>query len=268
MECQGITKEGLKCVRVVRDDNLCWQHKYQKNILDEKVSPYKTPESGKKFRVGLRQATDLISDLEDLAYSYFTIEELVDLFVDDYKTLDTIIKKYYQIDILEYKEIAIRTGNLELLKYLVYLGIKIDYNDLKNVIALDYLKMLKYILSISNYKLDIDDLNLAIQSGSYEIVKYQIDKLKIEPKYQSLDLSASTGNLKIMKLIIHQGIRPSRATLSDAIMSGNLEIVRYLVRLDIIPSASQKLLAKNLGFQEIVEYFNELGVGFPKVRYV
>jgi hypothetical protein len=273
MECIGITQRGERCRRLVNDDTiLCWQHKYQKNILEEKMSPYYTPESGKKSKIKARDATSFsIPDLQDLSLSYLSFEELVDLFYNDYSSLDILVKKYYKdLDASAYKIITIEEGNLNLLKYLVYLGYKLQKIDIKVAIEYGQLNILRYIiLEMSPYvKLGNSDLNLAIMFKHYNIVKYLIEKIGIVPDYQNLDNSALSGNLKIFKYLILKGLKPNRATLTNGIESGNLDMVKYLIDLEIRPSASQMLLATNLGYTEIVDYFRNLKVNLPKMQYL
>src|SRR5665647_3178408 len=106
MQCQNITKIGIKCKRSITTGTHCWQHGGEESESEDEIE--------------LENKLDL--DTELLMYSYLPLEEILTIFEDDITTRNQIIQRYFKKlpDLYQASE----RGQIATVKYLISLGIK------------------------------------------------------------------------------------------------------------------------------------------------
>jgi len=155
---------------------------------------------------------------------------------------------------------AARNGNLELVKYLVEKGAKIGFDAVSYAAGNGNLELVEYLLE-KGATLGNDTVDDAVRSGNLDLVKYIVDDKNKPISDYALGKAIKSGHLHIVKYLVDEkGQNIYINSLRDAINNGHLDVVKYLVdekgakiRDDAIGTAAQ---VNNL---DIVKYLVEKG---------
>lgn len=227
-------------------------------------------------------------NLEQIVWSYLTIEEIAIKFYKDTEKLHNLIVKYYSTSFynikillqggfyytIKYKfkntvyipkisdlEILCEVGNLKLVKYFINLGIKLNGQCLENAILGNHLVLTKYILDFDN--INITDLSYIMQTiaedGFLEMYKLLIS-YNFKASEDDLIASCNYGHFELTKYIISTGVNPTSGLINYAVKNGDWEILKYLVSLNLKIHPTSLTFATLSGDYNIVFYFLKLGI--------
>ncbi len=162
-----------------------------------------------------------------------------------------------------------KSGNLDLLKYLISIDNSIDTKEaaLNSAIIAGHQKMVKYLVD-NGVNIPSDALYLAAEGGNIEMLEYLMTKydLEIDPEQGLVEAASESGNLELVKYLVNLGVDPHTASnlaITSAAKYGNLDILKYLVSLGLNPSAhggAALINASKEGHLDVVKYLYEQGV--------
>ena len=149
--------------------------------------------------------------------------------------------------------------NIEILKYLVSIGISPDENTLNSASRKGNIELVKYLIKNYKFKPNEYTLNSAALSGNIGLVKYLIENYKFKPNEYTLNSTALSGNVELVKYLIENyKFTPDENTLNSAVLSGNVELVKYLIEnSNIFPDKNTLNSAVLSGNIELVKYLSE-----------
>jgi ankyrin repeat protein len=146
-------------------------------------------------------------------------------------------------------------GNLELVKYIVSKGTKVNDYTLHVASQYGHLELVKYFVSkgVNIESQDNKSLRLASTHGNLEVVKYLVSKganIQAVQNY-ALRLASGEGHLEVVKYLVSQVKEGYTDALYYAIQGGHLEIVQFLI------SKGANIRANNCkALQVATRYFN------------
>jgi ankyrin repeat protein len=242
IKCQAFIKNKSPklCSRNAESrSNYCWQHADKENIIEEQKLNY-----------------NLVPDTELLMYSYLPLEEILTIFKDDLIMRNKILKIYpYELPSIE---VATLNGDLETLKYLVSLGIKLKPVLMEMASQNGHLEIVKYLVSI-DVKPTSDAINYASANGHLEIIKYLVS-LGVKPRSKAIDDASTNGYLEIVKYLYSIGVVPTSNAINFASGNGHLEIVKYLYSIGAVPTSNAMDFATRNGHLETINFLKSIGV--------
>jgi hypothetical protein len=192
LQCTAITLAGTRCSRNSEPDSkFCWQHE---------VKDY------------------LITDLENIVYSYLSLEELLEQYSDDMKLVDKLVQQYFPE--LPTLEESVADGNLNTVKYLV---------EVKSE--------------------DIDEL--IFQPDREEVYELSTEKT-------ILDVAAQYDQVEMLKYFTGIGKDPDITTLNFAIYYHNYNTAKYLLAVDIYNYNDEYKLNKSEKLKEFLDPYKYL----------
>ena len=131
---------------------------------------------------------------------------------------------------------AAENGHLEVVKYLVSLGVESNYlnNAFDSAASNGHIETVKYFISIGvdDFKYNNFGLSSAASNGKLEMVKYLVSLGAYNSKHDSIVRGAAiNGHLDVVKYLVSVGANV-RANGDFAIRyATNIEVVNYLVSL-------------------------------------
>jgi hypothetical protein len=160
-------------------------------------------------------------------------------------------------------EAAIRTGNLEIVK-LVTTPDLIKSNKesyamtvLDKAVSTENMEIIQYIISLGIIPTQRTHFT-AIRTGDLDLVKY-IESFDQPKNIMGLDPAVRTGNLDLVKHLVESGLSTSSDTFNSAMLSGNIEMVKYVMSLGCKGDIYSLSNAIKSGSLDLVKFSDELG---------
>jgi hypothetical protein len=126
-------------------------------------------------------------------------------------------------------EKAVIIGNLAIVKYLVNKVEKIDDNLVSDAVKYNYIPIVKFLVDEKNVKISNNTIINAAQNGNLDLVKYLVNKVENVDDY-IVNYVTNLGDLDFLKHLINEkNAIISSDILIRAILSDNLAVVKYLV---------------------------------------
>ncbi|MEM7174083.1 MAG: ankyrin repeat domain-containing protein, partial [Bacteroidota bacterium] len=140
---------------------------------------------------------------------------------------------------------ACKNGHLDLVKYLVKKGLKLDDTHMSNACKSGHLKLVKYLnaqglklqrIYMYDAKANVADyltqkfqaLTQACDKNNLEIVRDLVETQRLAPSFAEMDHACENGSLKVIKYLSAQGLNLYYAHMKSACESGKVELVQYL----------------------------------------
>ena len=127
---------------------------------------------------------------------------------------------------------AVERNNLEMVKYLIGKGAKIDPTAIGNAAKINNLEMAEYLIG-KGAKINNTAIGNAAQNNNYKMVDYLVTSLiekgsKINDN-TAVANAAQNKNLEMVKYLVGKGAKISDDAVANAAQNNSLEMVEYLV---------------------------------------
>jgi hypothetical protein len=164
--------------------------------------------------------------------------------------------------------VAIGTGNLEMMKYLFSLEpnrrVLFNDNSLGYAIQTGNMDVIKFVKEAGYTVVRPNHLDMAIKTGNLDIIKFVKD-WGMGLDYDSYGLGVATENMEIIKFLESRGGVPKSGDLNVALKTGNMEIIKYLVDQDVNVNQNAMDYALISRDKEVIQYAIDLGAPIKSV---
>lgn len=158
--------------------------------------------------------------------------------------------------------LAAKKGSLKILDYLYKKNYSVNFlaelgNLMFKAVKYNHLNIIKYLLS-KGAKLNLDYLKIAVRSNYFKIVDFIFSELKPDPTIY-LNLSAKKNYINLVKYFFRNNGVISRKTLVLASRNNNLKLIKFIVsELSYITDEAFYVAAES-GCIDIVKFFHKKG---------
>jgi hypothetical protein len=156
--------------------------------------------------------------------------------------------------------ISARSGNVDLLRYLISYGFQVWVSSLEEAAKNGHLDLFKYLSLEQNIQIPDGILVLACRSGKKDIIQYLVEDLKYVPNIECVEAVSESGSMEGFLYLIN--LPNISFTLNDAnsvCIGGNVIMLNYLVeKFDIQPDIRCLNEALKRGNRDIFIYIHKL----------
>ena len=138
-----------------------------------------------------------MDEIQYIICSYINFSKLLQIV--DYQTIDRVLKRYPQ-ELSTIEDIC-EDDMIEELKYLVYLGYKVDTNELEDALGYKSIDVIKYLCSLG-IKPQITEYLLSM--NGFDMLIY-LDSLGVKFGEEILDRAFDTGYFLLVKYLVGAG---------------------------------------------------------------
>jgi hypothetical protein len=143
-------------------------------------------------------------------------------FVTDH-SIESIIEDDNNEEYVDDIELAIENGYVDIIKFFIEVGIKLDITHLNLSAKYNRFEILRLLID-NGIKPNLATLNCAVEGRLIPMIKYLLD-LGLKPRPYTLDVGIATQNLEIIKMLVDAKVK---VTDESILKTKNVKIKEYL----------------------------------------